>query len=187
MYTRVSGNPCEPFWKHSPAHSNVDLSSAPGALLTGIILTAPPRQRSSIDCDHPEVYIPASRAIDHPHDIAHLATKSLSAMSAHSRETFQLGPFVVPRLWTGLWQLSSNAWGTASASKIRQAMSRHVELGYTAFGQSERSSILYAQHSQLTFRYGTSMSTHSTSTAVDLALFRSSPQGAIKLYVKRSC
>ncbi|KAJ7627113.1 Aldo keto reductase [Roridomyces roridus] len=53
------------------------------------------------------------------------------------RETFQLGPFTAPRLWTGLWQLSSNAWGTAPVSKIRQAMGRHVDLGYTAFGTSD--------------------------------------------------
>lgn len=52
-----------------------------------------------------------------------------------ARETFELGPFIVPRIWTGLWQLSSNAWGSASASKIRLGMSRHVELGYTAFGE----------------------------------------------------
>ncbi|KAF5378558.1 hypothetical protein D9615_007030 [Tricholomella constricta] len=48
-------------------------------------------------------------------------------------ETFRLGPFVTPRIWTGLWQLSSNAWGSASVSKVRQGMARHVELGYTAF------------------------------------------------------
>ncbi|KAK0479102.1 aldo/keto reductase [Armillaria luteobubalina] len=51
-----------------------------------------------------------------------------------SFETFHLGPLQVPRLWTGLWQLSSNAWGSTSASKIRQAMARHFESGYTAFG-----------------------------------------------------
>ncbi|KAJ7075308.1 NADP-dependent oxidoreductase domain-containing protein [Mycena belliarum] len=49
------------------------------------------------------------------------------------RETFALGPFDAPRLWTGLWQLSSNAWGAAPVSKIRQAMGRHVASGYTAF------------------------------------------------------
>ncbi|KAK7017682.1 NADP-dependent oxidoreductase domain-containing protein [Favolaschia claudopus] len=48
-------------------------------------------------------------------------------------ETFQLGEATVPRLWTGLWQLSSNAWGTAPVSKIRQAMGRHVDSGYTTF------------------------------------------------------
>ncbi|KAF8837521.1 Aldo/keto reductase [Paxillus ammoniavirescens] len=50
-----------------------------------------------------------------------------------SRETFVLGPHVVPRIWVGLWQLSSNAWGTASTTKIRDGMARHVKLGYDAF------------------------------------------------------
>ena len=40
----------------------------------------------------------------------------------------------VPRLWVGLWQLSSNAWGSAPVSKIREAMVRHADKGYTAFG-----------------------------------------------------
>lgn len=51
-------------------------------------------------------------------------------------ETFRLGPFSTPRIWTGLWQLSSNAWGSASVSKVRSGMARHVEMGYTAFGES---------------------------------------------------
>jgi len=69
-------------------------------------------------------------------------------MSLSRRETFQLGPFVVPRIWTGLWQLSSNAWGSASASKIRLGMSRHVELGYTAFDMADHygcAEILFGQ------------------------------------------
>ncbi|KAJ7641040.1 Aldo keto reductase [Roridomyces roridus] len=55
----------------------------------------------------------------------------------HKHETFQLGEFTVPRLWTGLWQLSSNAWGTAPVSKVRQAMRRHVDLGHTAFDMAD--------------------------------------------------
>ncbi|KAJ7696222.1 NADP-dependent oxidoreductase domain-containing protein [Mycena rosella] len=50
-----------------------------------------------------------------------------------AHQTFKLGQFTVPRLWIGLWQLSSNSWGSASVSKVRQAMGRHVEAGYTAF------------------------------------------------------
>jgi len=64
------------------------------------------------------------------------------------RETFDLGPFVVPRIWTGLWQLSSNAWGSASAAKIRLGMSRHVELGYSAFDMADHygsAEILFGQ------------------------------------------
>ncbi|KAH8108391.1 Aldo/keto reductase [Phellopilus nigrolimitatus] len=48
-------------------------------------------------------------------------------------EKFQLGPFTVPRLFVGLWQLSSNAWGTAPVSRIRTEMKRHVDEGYIAF------------------------------------------------------
>src|SRR6266404_2578755 len=53
-----------------------------------------------------------------------------------AQESFPLGPFNPPRLWIGLWQLSSTAWGTAPASKIREAMRRHVDQGYTAFGKN---------------------------------------------------
>ncbi|KAF8890948.1 NADP-dependent oxidoreductase domain-containing protein [Infundibulicybe gibba] len=53
--------------------------------------------------------------------------------TASPRETFRLGPLTTPRIWTGLWQLSSNAWGSASVAKVRQGMARHLQLGYTAF------------------------------------------------------
>lgn len=50
-------------------------------------------------------------------------------------ETFHLGSFVLPRLFTGLWQLSSNSWGSAPAAKIRRQMADYAENGYTAFGR----------------------------------------------------
>ena len=56
-------------------------------------------------------------------------------MTEPSLETVRLGPLVVPRLFVGLWQLSSNAWGSVSAAKVRQGMNRHLALGYTAFGE----------------------------------------------------
>jgi hypothetical protein len=59
----------------------------------------------------------------------------LSPVHTTHWETFPLGPFNPPRLWVGLWQLSSTAWGSAPASKIREAMARHVDQGYTAFGK----------------------------------------------------
>ncbi|KAK7024718.1 Aldo/keto reductase [Favolaschia claudopus] len=49
-------------------------------------------------------------------------------------ETFDLGPLKgVTRLWCGLWQLSSNAWGSAPVPRIRRCMGQQVELGFTAF------------------------------------------------------
>src|SRR5258708_11767942 len=74
------------------------------------------------------------------------------------KETFLLGPFTVPRVWVGLWQLSSNAWGSASAAKVRQAMARHVEMGYTSFGESRisRSCVfLYNYERHIFGRHGT--------------------------------
>ncbi|KAI0769645.1 Aldo/keto reductase [Trametes elegans] len=56
----------------------------------------------------------------------HASTQSTS-------ETFQLGEFVLPRLFTGLWQLSSNSWGSAPAAKVRRQMLTYAENGYTAF------------------------------------------------------
>lgn len=48
----------------------------------------------------------------------------------------------VPRLWTGLWQLSSPAWGTAPASRIRKEMLKHVSKGFTAFGMCAPMSLI---------------------------------------------
>jgi len=52
-------------------------------------------------------------------------------------ETFQLGSSTVPRLWVGLWQLSSTAWGSAAAPKVRSAMKQHIEQGYFAFDMAD--------------------------------------------------
>jgi aryl-alcohol dehydrogenase-like predicted oxidoreductase len=43
----------------------------------------------------------------------------------------------LPRLFSGLWQLSSPAWGIAPRSKIMQQFSKHVESGLTAFDMAD--------------------------------------------------
>ena len=49
---------------------------------------------------------------------------------------FSLTPNIhLPRIWVGLWQLSSNAWGSAPAQKVRDAMAIHLGKGYLAFGK----------------------------------------------------
>ncbi|TBU41689.1 aldo/keto reductase [Dichomitus squalens] len=53
--------------------------------------------------------------------------------SALRGETFRLGNHDLPRLFNGLWQLSSNSWGSAPAAKIRRQMAIYAENGYTAF------------------------------------------------------
>jgi hypothetical protein len=52
----------------------------------------------------------------------------------NSIERFQLGNSLVPRMFMGLWQFSSPAWGTASKSKINKHFRKHVDAGFTAYG-----------------------------------------------------
>ncbi|KAF8325076.1 NADP-dependent oxidoreductase domain-containing protein [Cantharellus anzutake] len=48
-------------------------------------------------------------------------------------ETVNLGPLTVPRIWIGLWQLSSPAWGTAPVSRVKSEMNQHYLHGFTTF------------------------------------------------------
>ncbi|KAM5534129.1 hypothetical protein V8D89_012149 [Ganoderma adspersum] len=49
-------------------------------------------------------------------------------------DRFMLSPATsLPRIWVGLWQLSSNAWGSAPAPKVRDAMATHMGKGFFAF------------------------------------------------------
>lgn len=67
--------------------------------------------------------------------------------ATNSLEQFKLGQHLtVPRLWSGLWQLSSNAWGSAPASNIREDMSKYTALGLTAFGECERRVIAFSSN-----------------------------------------
>ncbi|KAK2610551.1 hypothetical protein N8I77_003971 [Diaporthe amygdali] len=57
-------------------------------------------------------------------------TITISAKERHvDIETFQLGPNRMPRVFNGLWQLSSPAWGSASAESQETALAELVELG----------------------------------------------------------
>ncbi|KAI0146473.1 NADP-dependent oxidoreductase domain-containing protein [Pestalotiopsis sp. NC0098] len=49
-----------------------------------------------------------------------------------SVEKFALGPHQVPRLFNGLWQLSSPAWGSGTAEKQDAALTNLVECGLVA-------------------------------------------------------
>jgi predicted oxidoreductase len=52
-------------------------------------------------------------------------------------ETFQLGSRCLPRLFSGLWQLSSPAWGAASITKILQQFTQYTQNGLTAFDMAD--------------------------------------------------
>ncbi|OJT14552.1 Flagellar radial spoke protein 5 [Trametes pubescens] len=53
-------------------------------------------------------------------------------MQGETRFTLAPGT-TLPRIWTGLWQLSSSAWGSAPAQKVRDAMASYTAKGYGAF------------------------------------------------------
>ncbi|KAL4881818.1 NADP-dependent oxidoreductase domain-containing protein [Aspergillus karnatakaensis] len=52
-------------------------------------------------------------------------------------ETFRVNGMILPRIFTGLWQLSSPAWGSASRSKMMQQFSSYVQRGFTAFDMAD--------------------------------------------------
>lgn len=47
-------------------------------------------------------------------------------------QTFRVGPYQMPRLFNGLWQLSSPAWGSGSAESQEAALAHLVESGLGA-------------------------------------------------------
>lgn len=51
-------------------------------------------------------------------------------------ESFLLGQTRLPRIFMGLWQFSSPAWGTATKSKIHDDFRKHVNAGFLAYGMS---------------------------------------------------
>jgi len=57
---------------------------------------------------------------------------SIDLASSTSLEHFKLGPFNAPRLFNGLWQMSSPAWGSASSKKQDPALRQLVQAGLIA-------------------------------------------------------
>lgn len=53
------------------------------------------------------------------------------------KETFRLGSRQIPRIFSGLWQLSSPAWGSASAARIVDQFEKTVRNGLTAFDMAD--------------------------------------------------
>jgi len=65
-----------------------------------------------------------------------IATQS-SRNRNHISETVQLGSLEVPRMFAGLWQFSSPAWGTASRAQINADFRKHVDAGFTAYDMAD--------------------------------------------------
>ncbi|KAI1115653.1 putative aryl-alcohol dehydrogenase [Nemania sp. NC0429] len=56
----------------------------------------------------------------------------LDISAGQAAETFALGPFQLPRLFNGFWQLSSPAWGAGSADSQDAALGQLIRAGFTA-------------------------------------------------------
>lgn len=78
------------------------------------------------------VLFPDLIPVTQPSGISEASTLNVSLPEKARLETFQLGPRSVPRVFTGLWQLSSSAWGTADAETQTAALTALVEDGYIA-------------------------------------------------------
>lgn len=52
-------------------------------------------------------------------------------------ETFELNGTTLPRIFSGLWQLSSPAWGSASSQRMNAQLGKHVQSGFTAFDTAD--------------------------------------------------
>lgn len=52
-------------------------------------------------------------------------------------ETFSLKTFELPRLFSGLWQLSSPSWGSASQSQMMTQFMEYISNGFTAFDMAD--------------------------------------------------
>ncbi|KIM27582.1 hypothetical protein M408DRAFT_330015 [Serendipita vermifera MAFF 305830] len=82
----------------------------------------------------------------------------------------------VPRVWTGLWQLSSPAWGTAPAARIRREMKKHVDKGFVAFAMADH----YGSAEQLFGHFRSTLPPAASTRvlgATKWCVFRAPPQG----------
>ncbi|KAF2206283.1 hypothetical protein CERZMDRAFT_53475 [Cercospora zeae-maydis SCOH1-5] len=52
-------------------------------------------------------------------------------------ESFTLNGHALPRLFSGLWQLSSPSWGTASLAQINAQFQQYSSLGFTAYDMAD--------------------------------------------------
>ena len=68
------------------------------------------------------------------HSQTQTTVRAFSPITSHL-EMVKLGDASVPRMFMGLWQFSSPAWGTASRSNINRDFQKHVDAGLIAYGK----------------------------------------------------
>jgi hypothetical protein len=89
-----------------------------------------------------------------PISLREAPTNQAFSPSKSALETFQLGNAVIPRMFMGLWQFSSPAWGTASRSKINCHFRKHVDAGFTSYGMYGVLPLLFCRAFNSSFKTG---------------------------------
>jgi hypothetical protein len=70
-------------------------------------------------------------------DVSTSIERDLRVDPREMKETFQLNGRILPRLFSGLWQMSSPSWGSAPTSKIIAQFSKYVSAGMVAFDMAD--------------------------------------------------
>jgi hypothetical protein len=75
--------------------------------------------------------------IPHLDDVPANLQHALQVDPPELKETFELHGRKLPRIFSGLWQMSSPSWGSAPASKIIAQFSNYVSAGMIAFDMAD--------------------------------------------------
>jgi len=70
-------------------------------------------------------------------DVSTSVERDLQVNPLEMKETFPLNGRRLPRLFSGLWQMSSPSWGSAPTSKIIAQFSKYVSAGMVAFDMAD--------------------------------------------------
>jgi hypothetical protein len=115
--------------------------------------TSRPARRSSPDLNRSFKAIArlTGHAVEDNDESGPIATSpnQASTIGLHNIETFDLDDRKLPRLFTGLWQLSSPSWGVASHSQMSEQFLRYADSGFTAYDMADHygdAELLYVQY-----------------------------------------
>lgn len=72
-----------------------------------------------------------------PFDDIGAPDNTLQLAPPEAKETFEMNGRKLPRIFSGLWQMSSPSWGSAPTSKIIAQFSRYVSSGLIAFDMAD--------------------------------------------------
>ncbi|EKG11546.1 hypothetical protein MPH_11039 [Macrophomina phaseolina MS6] len=88
------------------------------------------RSRATLNLLHPDL---SFHAVVNPSKITGIG----SVLDAGDIETFRIGDRSVPRVFCGLWQLCSSAWGVSPLPEIMDGFETYIRKGFTAFDMAD--------------------------------------------------